>query len=142
MEDPRTSLEALAKGTSAKCSEMTPVVLKSTPHQMQNRPQNSLPLTLRSPIEGEPNACKQEVVESIMMAGCTNRMAEMAKPTIVDVDRTARPGIELALEACGVNEGDGMECEGKSQLQETNLLCKEARQRNVKTYLAHKNCRS
>ena len=129
-QDPRTSLEALAKGTSAKCSETTPVVLKSTPHEMQNRPQNSLPLTSRPPIEGEPNACKQEAVESVVMAGRTNRMAEMAKPTIVDVDRTARLGIELASEACGVDEGDGTECEGKSRLQETNLLCEEARQRN------------
>ena len=97
---------------------------------MQNRPQNSLPLTLRPPIEGEPNACKQEAVESIVMAGCTNWMAEMAKPTIVDINRTARPGIELASEACGVDEGDGTECEGKSRLQKTNLLCEEARQRN------------
>ena len=121
----------MAKGTSAKCSEMTPVVLKSMPHKMQNRLQNSLPLTSRPPIEGEPNACKQEVAESVMTAGCKqeaaesvvtagcmNRMAEMAKPTIVDVDRTARPGIELALEACGVDEGDGMEHKGM-QLQES-----------------------
>ena len=129
-QDPRTSLEALAKGTSTKCSETTPVVLKSTPHEMQNRLQNSLPLTSRPPIEGEPNACKQEAAESVVMARRTNRMAEMAKPTIVDVDRTARLSIELALEACGVDEGDGMECEGKSWLQETNLLCKEACQRN------------
>ena len=129
-QDPCTSLEALAKGTSAKCSETTPVILRSTPHEMQNRPQNSLPLTSRPPIEGEPNTCKQEVVESVVTAGRTNRMAEMAKPTIVDVDRTARLGIELASEACGVDEGDGTECEGKLWLQEKNLLCEEARQRN------------
>ena len=132
-QDPHTSLEALAKGTSAKCSETTPVVLKSTLHEMQNRQQNSLPLTSRPPIEGEPNACKQEAAESIVTAGRTNRMAKMAKPTIVDVDRTARPGIELASEACGVDKGDGTECKGKSQLQETNLLCKEARQHNENT---------
>ena len=32
-QDPRTSLEASAKGTSAKCIETTAVVLKSMPHK-------------------------------------------------------------------------------------------------------------
>ena len=128
-QDPRTSLEALAKVTSAKCTETTAVVLESAPHKMQNQPQNSLPLTLRPPIEGGPSECKQEVVESIMMAERTNGMVKMAKPTeIADIDRMALLGGEPAERACGVNEGDGTEHEGKSRLQETNLLCEETRQ--------------
>ena len=73
-EDPCTSSEALVKGNSTKSTEMTPVVLKSMPHKTQNQLQKSLPLTPRLPIKGEPSRCKQEVVDSIMTAGCTNGM--------------------------------------------------------------------
>ena len=66
-QDPRTSLEASAQGTSTKCSEMMTVILESTPHETQDQPQNSLPLTPRLPIEGKPSGCKQEVPESIVM---------------------------------------------------------------------------
>ena len=133
-EDPHTSLEALVQGISAKCAEMTSVVLKSALHKMQNQPQNSLPLIPRPPIEGGPSKCKQEVVESIMMAEHMNGMVEMAEPTkIMDIDRTALLGGEPAERACGVDEGDGTEHEGKLWLQETNLLCEEARQRNENT---------
>ena len=60
-QDPRTSAEALVQGTSAKCAETTLVVLKTTPHETPNEPQDSLPLTPRPPIEGKPRGCKQEV---------------------------------------------------------------------------------
>ena len=107
-EDPRMKAEASLKGTSAKCTEMTPVVLESKPHGTQNGPQDLLPLTPRPPIDGEPRECKQEVVESVMMAECTNRKAQSANPpeTVVDVDRMASLGIKPAERACGVDEGD------------------------------------
>ena len=113
MEDPHTSFEALAKGIGTEHSEMTPVILMSAPHETQNQPHSSLPLTPRLPIDGEPCKCKQEVVDSIVMAGCTNGMVELAKPTemVMDVDRTAPLDGEPAEMACGVDEGDEMEHE-------------------------------
>ena len=56
--------------------------------------------------------CKQEAVESMVTAGCMNRMVNMAKPTetIADVDRTPMLGGEPAARDCGVDEGNGMEC--------------------------------
>ena len=122
IQDPRTSSEDSAKGTSAKCKETTSVILKSTPHKMQDQPQDSLQAT--------PYACEQEAVDSVVTAECMNGTAEIAKPTIADVDRIARLGVELASEACGVDEGDGMEREG-TQLQQTNLLCGGTCQCNV-----------
>ena len=56
-QDPRTKAEASVQGTSAKCSETTTVVLKSTPHEMQTELQNSLQTTPRLPIEDEPSEC-------------------------------------------------------------------------------------
>ena len=76
-----------------------------------------MPLTLRPPIEGKPNACKQEAAESVVTAGHMDWMAEMAKPTVVDVNRTAMLGKDLATAACGVDEGNRMEYESKLQLQ-------------------------
>jgi len=130
-EDPRTKAEASSKGTSAKCTETTPVVLESEPHETQNEPQDSLPLTLRPPIDGEPRECKQEVVESVVTAERTNGKAQSANPpeTVVDVDRTASLGIKPAEGACGVDEGDE-EREHESQTQQTNLYCKEELQHN------------
>ena len=59
-QDPHTSSEDSVKGTSAKYAEMTSVVLKSMPHEMQNQPQNSLQATpWRLPIEDEPCVCEQ-----------------------------------------------------------------------------------
>ena len=105
------STEALVEGTSAKRAETTPVMLKSAlPHKMQNRPQNSLPLTPRLPIEGEPNECKQEVADSIMTAGRTNGMVGLAEPTkIMDINEKAALGGEPVERACVIDEGDGME---------------------------------
>ena len=133
-QDPHMSTEALAEGTSAKHAETTPVMLKSVlPHEMQNRPQNSLPLTLRLPIDGEPCRCKQEAVDSIVTAGCTNGMVKMANlpETIADVDRTAPLGGKPAERARGVDEGDGMEREPQSRLQQTIFYSKEDIQRNA-----------
>jgi len=59
-EDPCTSLEASSKGNSAE-STGTLSLLESVLHEMQNELQNSLLLTPRLPIDGEPNTCKQEV---------------------------------------------------------------------------------
>ena len=124
IQDPRMSSEDSAKGTSAKCKEMTSVVLKSMLHEMQDQLQDSLQVT--------PYACEQEVVDGVVTAECTNGTAEMAKPTeIADIDRTALLGGELAERACGVDEGNGTECEGKSRLQETDLICEEADQHNA-----------
>ncbi|KIM54280.1 hypothetical protein SCLCIDRAFT_31227 [Scleroderma citrinum Foug A] len=126
-QDPRTKAEASAQGTSAKCTETTPVVLKSTlPHETQTKLQNSLPLTPRPPIEGEPSGCKQEVAESVVMAGRTNGTVETAEPTeIVDVDGMALLGREPAERARGIGEGDETEREAQSRLQELKLLCRE-----------------
>ena len=127
MEDPRTSFETLAKGIGAEHSEMTPVILTSTPHEMQNQPHSSLPLTPRPPIDGKPCECKQEVADSIMMAGCMNRTVELAKPTemVMDVDRTAPLDREPAEMACGVDEGDEMEREPQTRLPKAEFYCKE-----------------
>jgi len=131
-EDPRTSSEALAKGTSAECANGTLVLLTGEPHETQNEPQNSLPLTPRPPIEGEPNACKQEATDGIMMAERTKGMAQSANPpeTDTDVDRTALLGGEPAERARGVGEGDETERDSESQPQQTRFYCEESHQRN------------
>ena len=132
IQDPRTSLEALAQGTSAKCIETTAVVLESTPHEMQNRSQYSLPLTPRPPIEGEPSGCKQEVADSVMTAERMNGTVKLAKPNELDadIDGKAMLGSEPATVACGVNEGAETERDRESQLQQTYFYCEKDRQRN------------
>ena len=86
-QDPRTSLEASAQGTSAKCIEMTPVNLESTPHELQDQPQDSLQVT--------PYACEQEVADSVVTAGHTNGTAKMAKPNVADINGKAALGRDL-----------------------------------------------
>ena len=132
MEDPCMSLETLAEGNSTESTDGTLVLLTGTLCKMQTEPQNSLPLTPRSPIEGEPNRCKQEAADSIATAGCTNRTVEMAEPEVADtdVDRMALLGRDLAERACRVNKGDRMECKG-TQLQQTEFYCKETGQHNA-----------
>ena len=49
---------------------------------------------------------------------------------ITDINRTALLGGEPAERVCGVNEGDEMECDGQSRLQQAPFYCKESRQRN------------
>jgi len=129
-QDPCTSSEATAKGTSAKCTETTVVVLTGTPHESQDRPQNSLQATPRRlPTEDEPCECEQEAAESVVTAGRTNGTAQSANPpTVVDVDRTALLGGDPAERDCGVDEGDGTERVPQSRLQQTN--CKEHDQRS------------
>jgi len=133
-EDPRTKAEASSKGTSAKCTETTAVVLESAPHETQDRPQNSLQATpQRLPIEDEPCACEQEAADSAMTAEHTSGMLEtvgMAKPhkTDADVDGTAALGGEPAERVQGVGEGNETERDSQSRLQQTNLYCKEGRQ--------------
>ena len=60
---------------------------------------------------GKPCECEQEAANSVAMAGCTNGMVELAKPTEtdVDVDRTPTLGRDLVERACRVDEGDRME---------------------------------
>jgi len=152
-EDPRTSFEASAKGTSAECADGTVVLLESEPHEMQNEPQNSLQTTPRLPIEGEPSECKQEVVESVAMTEHTSGTLETVgttKPreTVADVDRTATAacgvnegtemhadvdrtallGGEPAERVCGVDEGDETDREYQSRIQQTN---RKKHQRNA-----------
>ena len=132
-QDPCTSPEASAEGTSAECAEMTPVILESALlHEMQTEPQDSLLLTPRLPTDGEPSRCKQEVAESIVMAGCTNWTVKMAEPTDADadVDRTALLSRKLAERASGVDEGDEMERGCQTRLQQIEFYCNETRQRN------------
>jgi len=152
-EDPRMSADALAKGTSAECADGTVVLLESEPHETQNEPQNSLQTTSRLPIEGVPNGCKQEVAESIATAEHASgmlKMVKMAEPKVVDVDRTATAacgvnegteiiadvnrtallGREPAERASGVDEGDKMEHDSQSRLQQTNLPYEESCQHN------------
>ncbi|KIM54336.1 hypothetical protein SCLCIDRAFT_31202 [Scleroderma citrinum Foug A] len=128
-QDPRTSTEAPAEGTSAKCAETTSVMLKSMLHKMQIKLQSSLPLTPRPPIDGEPCECKQEVADDVVTAGRMNQTAKMAKPQIVDVKRTTLLGGEPAERVSGVDEGDG-DREYQSQIQQTNFYCEESCQRN------------
>ena len=152
-------VEASAQGTSAKCAETTSVILEGTPHETQDRLQNSLPLTPRLPIEGKPSGCKQEAVDSIVTTGRTNGMVRMAEPTeiadvnlekaapdgepaerahrinegnetVADVDRMALLGREPAEMACRVDEGDGTEHGYQVRLQQTGFYCEETRQRN------------
>ena len=130
IQDPCTSSDDSVKGTSAKCAETTTVVLESALHEMQNQLETSLPLTPRLPTDGEPSRCKQEVVESVMTAERTNRTVATAEPLAdVDIDGMALLSRELAERASGVNKGNGME-RRDLQLQQTNLLCEETRQRN------------
>ena len=124
-QDPCTSLEASVQGTSAKCIEMTPVVLESMPHELQDWPQDSLQAT--------PYACEQEVADSIVTAGHTNSTAKMAKPNVVDVDRKAALGRDLAERVHIVDEGDKMECDGELQLQQTYFYCEESCQHDGNT---------
>jgi len=118
-------------GSSANSAETTLVVLESAPHETQTKPQDSLPLTPRPPIDGEPRECKQEVVESVVTAERTNGTAQLANrpETDADIDKTALLGGEPAERASGVNEGDE-EREHESQIQQTIFYCKESRQHN------------
>ena len=95
-------------------------------HKMQE-PHSSLLLTPRLPIEGEPSRCKQEAADSIGTAGHTNGMVETANlhETIADINRTAPLGGKLVERARGVDEGDGMEHEPQSWLQQTIFYSKE-----------------
>ncbi|KIM55787.1 hypothetical protein SCLCIDRAFT_30049 [Scleroderma citrinum Foug A] len=97
-QDPRTSFEASAQGTSAKCIEMTPVVLESTLHESQDQLQDSLQAT--------PYACEQEAVDSIVTAGRTNGTAKMAKPNVTDVDGKAALGRDLVERRSGIAKED------------------------------------
>ena len=99
---------------------------------MQDQLQNSLPLTPRPPIEGEPSGCKQEVADSVVTAGCTNGMVGMTKPpqNDADVNRTALLGGKPAERACGVDEGDGMEHEPQTRLPKAELYREDKHQHN------------
>jgi len=131
-EDPRTSIEASAKGTSAE-SAGTTVLLESEPHEKQDRPQNSLQATpQRLPTEDQPRACEQEAAESLVTAEHTKGKVGMAKPRESDADvvRTALLGGDLAERACRVDEGDETQHDSKSRLQQAEFYCKERRQRD------------
>ena len=130
MEDPRASQEALAEGNSTESADGTSVLCAAMLHETPNQLQNSLQATQRRlPIEDEPCTCEQEVVESIVTAGRTKGTAQSANPPeteIADIDpEKAALGRDLAERACGVDAGDGMECEPPTQLQQMNLYCKE-----------------
>jgi len=132
-EDPRTSLEASAKGNSAE-SAGTTVLLESAPHERQDRPQNSLQATLqRLPFEDEPSECEQEAAESLVTAGRANGTVGMIEPheTVADIDGTALLGGEPAERVCGVDGGDKTERDGQSQLQQAELYCEESHQHNA-----------
>ena len=148
----------LTRGTSAESANGTTVLLTGEPHETQNEPQDSLPLTPRLPTEGKPDECKQEAAESVVTAGRTNGTVGMTEPhemdadidrtamlgrepakvacgvdegteTVADVDRTASLGGELAERVCGVDEGD-RDREYQSRIQQTIFYCKEDRQRD------------
>ena len=152
------SRETSAEGNSTESADGTLVLLTGMPCETRNELQNSLLLTPRLPIEGKPSGCRQEAADSIVMAGCTNRMVETTEPTKiadvnsekavlggelaeracrvdegdemdVDIDRTVLLGGEPAERASGVDEGDGME-RRDLWLQQTNLLCEETHQDN------------
>jgi len=127
------SIEASAKGTSTESANGTTVLLTGEPHETQNEPQDSLPLTPRLPTEGKPDECKQEAAESVVTAGRTNGTVGMTEPheTVADIDGKAAPGRELAERVHVVDEGTETERDSKSQLQQTNFYCEEDCQRNA-----------
>ena len=123
------SLETLVEGNRAKSTDGTLVLLTGTLCKTRNKPQDSLQVTpQRLPIEGKPSECKQEVAEGVAMAGCMDRMVEMANMD-VDIDRMALLGGDLVERACRVDEGDGTEHGYQAQLQQTILYCKEDQSR-------------
>jgi len=132
-EDPRMSLEASSKGNSTE-SAGTLVLLESVLHEMQNELQNSLPLTPRLPIDGEPNMCKQEVVDSVVTAERANGTVKMAEPTKTDadIDGKAALGRELAERVHRVDKGDE-ECDNELRPQQTTFYYEENHQRNEST---------
>ena len=132
MEDPCMSRETSAEGNSAESTDGKLALLKGVLHKMRNKLQNSLPLTPRLPIEGEPSGCKQEAAESIVTAGRMNGTVERAEPTVADadIDRMALLGGEPAERASGVDKGNRMEHEPQMQLQQTGFYCEEDRQHN------------
>ena len=59
------------------------------------------------------------------------RLIRLAKPMeITDIDRTVSLGRELTMEACGVDKGNGKECEGKLHLPKIEFYCEEIDQHN------------
>ena len=84
---------------------------------------------------GEPCECEQEAANSVATAGCMNGTVKRAEPMVVDadVDRMALLGGEPVERASGVDEGDGMEREPQTRLQQTKLLCGEIVQRSGNT---------
>ena len=110
--DPHLSTQMPVTGSSATCTETTDVVLKGKPHETQHL-QNSLQVTpQRLSHEDKPSECEQEVVESVVTAWRTipNGMGvEAAKPMVVNIDRTAVLGRDLAMTACRIDEGAKME---------------------------------
>ena len=125
MEDPCASLETLAKGNSTKSADGTLVLLKGMLHETWNKLQNPLWVTpQRLPIVGEPCECKQEVVNSIVMAECMNGMVQSAKPNEMDadIDRVALPGREGPYSWQGWWD--------RVQLPKTESFCEERHQHN------------
>ena len=74
------------------------------------------------------------MADGIVTAGCMNGTVETAEPheTVVDINRMALLGGELAETACGVDEGDET---GRKDLRllKAGLYCKERHQRNENT---------
>ena len=113
----------------AECTNGTLVLLTGEPHEMQNVPQDSLLLTPRPPIEGEPNTCKQEATDGVITAERMKGTVKTAEPTetIADVDEGTMLGRGPVLEACGIDEGD-RERNSQLQPQQRNLYDEESRQ--------------
>jgi len=138
-KDLHTSPEASAKGTSAK-STGTLVLFESAPHEMQNKLQNSLPLTPRLPIDGKPGKCKQEAANSIVMAECTKGTVGMAEPhkTDVDIDRTALLGREPAERA--TKQSTTASCSSNKQIFTAKKAVSRTKMQ-MTIYLKHMDCR-
>ena len=84
---------------------------------------------------GEPCECEQEVANGVVMAGCMNRMAQLAEPTeIVDVDleKAALDGRDLAERVHIVDKG-GKERKSPLRLPKIEFYCKESDQRSRNT---------
>ena len=77
---------------STKHTDGTSVLCAATLHETPNQLQNSLQATRqRLPIEDEPCTCEQEAVESMVMAGCMNRMVNMPNPLKQSWTSTGHP---------------------------------------------------
>ena len=98
----------------------------------------------RLPIEGKPSECEQEVVDTIMTTGHMSGMAGMAKPIIVDIDKTAMLGKvftwqQWLVELMRATRWSVMNCSSNKQICSAKKYVSTMKMQ-MKTYLVHMEC--